>query len=116
MVAVGCSQESHAHRLTPQDADGDKKGIGSVPDPFGTGAYTASDKALRGKSGLVHETKMQGLCLNIKFLEIELVISMEMCLRCNQIGSSGLSGSFYQGQSGFVLDILICLTQIQIIW
>ena len=35
---------------------GDKKGIGSVPDPFGAGAYTASDKALRGKSGLVHET------------------------------------------------------------
>ena len=33
-----------------------KKGIGSVPDPFGTDAYTASDKALRGKSGLVHET------------------------------------------------------------
>ena len=38
------------HRLTPQDADGDKKGIGSVPDPFGTGAYTASDKALCSKA------------------------------------------------------------------
>ena len=44
------------HRLTPQDVDGLLEGIGSVPDPFGAGAYTASDKALRGKSGLVHET------------------------------------------------------------
>ena len=51
------------HRLTPQDVDGrwDKKGIGSVPVPFGAGAYTASDKALRGKSGLVHETSEKGL-------------------------------------------------------
>ena len=32
------------------------KNIGSVPDPFGVGAYTASDKILRGKNGLVHET------------------------------------------------------------
>ena len=36
----------------------DKKGIESVPDPFGAGAYTASDMALRGKSSLVHETNI----------------------------------------------------------
>ena len=54
-----CDQKSHVHRLIPQDVDGllRKKGTGSVPDPFGLGAYTASDKALRGKSGLVHETR-----------------------------------------------------------
>ena len=41
-----------------QNVDGvlRQKGIESVPDPFGAGAYTASDNALRRKSGLVHET------------------------------------------------------------
>ena len=55
------------HRLTPQDVDGllrQKKGIGSVPDPFGAGAYTASDKALRGTSGQVHETSSTFLSLH----------------------------------------------------
>ena len=60
-----CGQESHVHRLTSYDVDRmpRQKSIGSVPDPFGAGAYTASDKALRGKSGLVHETNNTHLVL-----------------------------------------------------
>ena len=52
------SRESRASINTPGcgwAAETKKVAIGSVPDPFGAGTYTASDKALRGKSGLVHE-------------------------------------------------------------